>query len=55
MVLNKKLSLSENIMAVFLACRIFLYNIWRICPFLSTYSTQLLVQIIGLLQLPLSC
>ena len=25
-------------------CRFFLYNIRRICPFLTTYSTQLLVQ-----------
>ena len=43
-VMDNRLSLSENITAVTRACRFFLYNIRRICPFLTTYSTQLLVQ-----------
>ncbi|KAJ8413309.1 hypothetical protein AAFF_G00093050 [Aldrovandia affinis] len=42
--MDKRLSLSKNIAAVSRACRFFLYNIRRIRPFLTTYSTQLLVQ-----------
>ena len=44
MVMDNRLSLSENITVVTRTCRFFLYNIRRICPFLTTYSTQLLVQ-----------
>ena len=43
-VMDHRLSLSENITAVTRTCRFFLYNIQWICPFLTTYSTQLLVQ-----------
>ncbi|XP_064178626.1 uncharacterized protein LOC135248207 [Anguilla rostrata] len=43
-VMDNRLSLSKNIAAVSRACRFFLYNIQRIRPFLTTYSTQLLVQ-----------
>ena len=43
-VMDNRLSLSENITAVTRTCRFFLYNIRRIRPFLTTYSTQLLVQ-----------
>ncbi|XP_064157802.1 uncharacterized protein LOC135235844 [Anguilla rostrata] len=43
-VMNNRLSLSQNIMAVSRTCRFFLYNIRRIRPFLTTYATQLLVQ-----------
>ena len=39
-----RLSLSENITAVTRTCSFFLYNIRRIRPFLTTYSTQFLVQ-----------
>ena len=42
--MDNRLSLSENITAVTRTCRFFLYNIRRIRPFLTTYSTQLLVQ-----------
>ena len=42
--IDNRLSLSGNIAAVTRACSFFLYNIWRIRPFLTTYSTQLLVQ-----------
>ena len=42
--MHNRLSLSENITAVTWTCRFFLYNIRRIRPFLTTYSTQLLVQ-----------
>ena len=43
-VMDNRLSLSKNITAVTRTCRFFLYNIRRIHPFLTTYSTQLLVQ-----------
>ncbi|XP_064164210.1 uncharacterized protein LOC135239463 isoform X2 [Anguilla rostrata] len=43
-VMNNRLSLSQNIAAVCLTCKFFLYNIRRIHPFLTTYATQLLVQ-----------
>ncbi|KAJ8287601.1 hypothetical protein COCON_G00002600 [Conger conger] len=43
-VMDSRLSLSENIAAVTRSCRFFLYNIRRIRPFLTPYSTQLLVQ-----------
>ncbi|KAJ8405308.1 hypothetical protein AAFF_G00322990, partial [Aldrovandia affinis] len=43
-VMDNRLSLSMNIPAVSRACKFFLYNIRRIRPFLTTYSTQLLVQ-----------
>ncbi|KAJ8343905.1 hypothetical protein SKAU_G00312340 [Synaphobranchus kaupii] len=43
-VMDNRLSLSENIAVVTRACRFFLYNIRRIHPFLTTHSTQLLVQ-----------
>ncbi|KAJ8375001.1 hypothetical protein SKAU_G00055810 [Synaphobranchus kaupii] len=42
--MDNRLSLSENIAVVTRACRFFLYNIRRIRPFLTTHSTQLLVQ-----------
>ena len=42
--MDNRLSLSENITAVTRTCRFFLYNIRRIRPFLTTYSTQLFVQ-----------
>ncbi|KAG5831831.1 hypothetical protein ANANG_G00283550, partial [Anguilla anguilla] len=42
--MDNRLSFSKNIAAVSRACRFFLYNIRRIRPFLTTYSTQLLVQ-----------
>ena len=42
--MDNRLSLSENITAVTRTCRFFLYNIQRIRPFLTTYSTQLLIQ-----------
>ena len=42
--MDNRLSFSENITAVTRTCRFFLYNIRRICPFFTTYSTQLLVQ-----------
>ena len=42
MVMDKRLSLSENITAVTRACRFFLFR--RIHRFLTTYSTQLLFQ-----------
>ncbi|KAG5848698.1 hypothetical protein ANANG_G00101970, partial [Anguilla anguilla] len=42
--MDNRLSLSNNIAAVTRACRFFLYNIRRIRPSLTTYSTQLLVQ-----------
>ena len=42
-VMDNRLSLSENIAAVTQSCRFFLY-IWIICPFLTPYSIQLLVQ-----------
>ena len=58
-VMDNRPSLSKNITAVTRTCRFFLYNIRRIRPFLTTYSTQLLVQAmvlswLGLLQLPAS-
>ncbi|KAJ8346891.1 hypothetical protein SKAU_G00282920 [Synaphobranchus kaupii] len=43
-VIDNWLSLSENIAVVTRACRFFLYNIRIIRPFLTTHSTQLLVQ-----------
>ncbi|KAG5840931.1 hypothetical protein ANANG_G00194120 [Anguilla anguilla] len=43
-VMDNRLSLSKNIAAVSRACRFFLYNIRKVRPFLTTYSTQLLVQ-----------
>ena len=45
-VIDNRLSLSENIAAVTCSCRFFniVYNIQRICLFLTPYSTQLLVQ-----------
>ncbi|KAJ8353285.1 hypothetical protein SKAU_G00208520 [Synaphobranchus kaupii] len=43
-VMDNRLSLSENIAVVTRACRFFLYNIRRIRPFFTTHSTQLLVQ-----------
>ncbi|XP_064180923.1 uncharacterized protein LOC135249320 isoform X5 [Anguilla rostrata] len=43
-VMDNRLPLSQNIAAVSRTCRFFLYNIRRIRPFLTTYSTQLLVQ-----------
>ncbi|XP_064190191.1 uncharacterized protein LOC135254144 [Anguilla rostrata] len=43
-VMDNRLSLSQNITAVSRTCRFFLYNIRRIRPFLTTYATQLLVQ-----------
>ncbi|KAG5839959.1 hypothetical protein ANANG_G00210920 [Anguilla anguilla] len=43
-VMDNRLSLSQNIAVVSRTCRFFLYNIRRICPFLTTYATQLLVQ-----------
>ena len=43
-VMDNRLSLSENITTVTRTCRFFLYNIRRIHPFLTTYSTQLLIQ-----------
>ena len=57
--MDNRLSLTENITAVTRTCRFFLYNIRRIRPFLTNYSTQLLVQALvlvppGLLQLPAS-
>ena len=42
--MDNRLSLSENITAVTRTCGFFLYNIQRIRPFLTTYSTQLLIQ-----------
>ena len=42
--MDNRLSLSVNITAVTRTCRFFLYHIRRIRPFLTTYSTQLLVQ-----------
>ncbi|XP_064190187.1 uncharacterized protein LOC135254133 [Anguilla rostrata] len=42
--MDNRLSLSQNITAVSRTCRFFLYNIRRIRPFLTTYATQLLVQ-----------
>ena len=49
--MDSRLSLSENITAVTRTCRFFLNNIRRICPFLTTYSTQHLVQAIVLSRL----
>ena len=43
-VMENMLSLTENIIAVTRTCMFFLYNIQRIPPFLTTCSTQLLVQ-----------
>ncbi|KAJ8253560.1 hypothetical protein COCON_G00201720, partial [Conger conger] len=43
-VMDSRLPLSKNIAAVTRSCRFFLYNIQRIRPFLTPYSTQLLVQ-----------
>ncbi|KAG5858110.1 hypothetical protein ANANG_G00026610, partial [Anguilla anguilla] len=43
-VMDNRLSLSQNITALSRTCRFFLYNIRRIRPFLTTYATQLLVQ-----------
>ena len=43
-VMDNRLSFSENITAVTRTCRFLLYNIRRIRPFLTTHSTQLLVQ-----------
>ncbi|KAG5857225.1 hypothetical protein ANANG_G00017070, partial [Anguilla anguilla] len=43
-VMDNRLSLSQNIAAVSRTCRFFLYNTRRIRPFLTTYATQLLVQ-----------
>ena len=43
-VMDNRLSLSKNITVVTRTCRFFLYNIQRIRPFLTTYSTQILVQ-----------
>ena len=40
--MDNRLSLSENITAVTRTCRFFLYNIRRIRPFLTTYSFQFL-------------
>ncbi|XP_064193956.1 uncharacterized protein LOC135256012 [Anguilla rostrata] len=45
------MSLTEHISAVTRSCRFFLYNIRRIHPFLTTYSTQLLVQAVVLSRL----
>ena len=42
--MDNRLSLSENITAETRTCSFCLYNIRRIRPFLTTYSTQLLVQ-----------
>ncbi|KAJ8260635.1 hypothetical protein COCON_G00163580 [Conger conger] len=42
--MDNRLSFSKNIATVTRACRFCLYNIRRIRPFLTTYSTQLLVQ-----------
>ena len=42
--MDNRLSFSENITAVTRTCRFLLYNIRRIRPFLTTHSTQLLVQ-----------
>ena len=42
--MDNRLSLSKNITAVTWTCRFFLYNIRRIRSFLTTYSTQLLIQ-----------
>ena len=50
-VMDNRLSLSENITAVTRTCRFFLYNIRRIRPFLTNYSTQLLVQALVLSRL----
>ncbi|XP_035260141.1 uncharacterized protein LOC118220385 [Anguilla anguilla] len=41
---DNRLSLSENIAATTRSCRFILYNIRRIRPLLTNYSTQLLVQ-----------
>ena len=46
--MDNRLPLSENITAVTRACRFFLYNIGRIRPFLTTYSTKLLLQVMVL-------
>ncbi|XP_064158769.1 uncharacterized protein LOC135236382 isoform X4 [Anguilla rostrata] len=50
-VMDNRLSLTEHISAVTRSCRFFLYNIRRIRPFLTTYSTQLLVQAVVLSRL----
>ena len=50
-VMDNRLSLSENITAVTRTCRFFLYNIRRIRPFLTNYSTQLLFQALVLSRL----
>ena len=44
-VIDIRLSLSENITAVSRACRFFLYNTRKISPLLTTYSAQPLVQV----------
>ncbi|KAJ8349808.1 hypothetical protein SKAU_G00249380, partial [Synaphobranchus kaupii] len=43
-VLDDRLDFKEHIRATARSCRFFLYNIRRIRPYLTTYSTQLLVQ-----------
>ena len=47
-VMDNRLSPSEKIAAVTRASRFFLYSSRRIRPFLTTYSTQLLVQAMAL-------
>jgi len=44
MVLNDQLCCNGNITSVARSCRIALYNIRRICPFLTREATQILVQ-----------
>ncbi|KAJ8364931.1 hypothetical protein SKAU_G00137620 [Synaphobranchus kaupii] len=43
-VLDNRLDFKEHIRATAWSCRFLLYNIRRIRPYLTTYSTQLLVQ-----------
>ena len=43
-VLDDQLDFKEQVEAMSWSCRFLLYNIRRIQPYLSTYSTQLLVQ-----------
>ncbi|KAJ8334024.1 hypothetical protein SKAU_G00413430 [Synaphobranchus kaupii] len=45
-VLDNQLDFKEHIRATARSCRFLLYNIRRIQPYLTTYSTQLLVQTI---------
>ena len=44
MVLNDQLDFKEQVVATSRSCRFLLYSIRRIRPYLTTYSTQLLVQ-----------